>query len=71
MTNINIKEGDFFRHFKGQIYQIRAIATNSEDESLMVVYQAMYPPFKIWVRPLSMFVEKLDKDKYPNTILCK
>ena len=42
MTDINIHEGDFYRHFKGQIYQIRTIATNSEDESLMVVYQAMY-----------------------------
>lgn len=66
MTDINIHEGDFYRHFKGQIYQIRAIAANSEDESLMVVYQAMYPPFKVWVRPLSMFTEKLDISKYPD-----
>ena len=66
MTDINIHEGDFYRHFKGQIYQIRTIATNSEDESLMVVYQAMYPPFKVWVRPLSMFTEKLDTSKYPD-----
>lgn len=66
MTDINIHEGDFYRHFKGQIYQIRAIAANSEDESLMVVYQAMYHPFKVWVRPLSMFTEKLDISKYPD-----
>ena len=66
MTDINIHEGDFYRHFKGQIYQIRTIATNSEDESLMVVYQAMYPPFKVWVRPLSMFTEKLDTSKHPD-----
>ncbi len=66
MTDINIHEGDFYRHFKGQIYQIRAIAANSEDERLMVVYQAMYPPFKVWVRPLSMFTEKLDISKYPD-----
>ena len=32
----------------------------------MVVYQAMYAPFKIWVRPLSTFLEKLDKEKYPD-----
>lgn len=67
MTDININEGDFYRHFKGQIYQIRAIATNSENNILMVVYQAMYPPFKTWVRPMSIFLEKLDKTKYPDT----
>lgn len=61
-----VNEGDFYKHFKGQIYQIRALATNSEDNTQMVVYQAMYPPFGIWVRPLSMFLEKLDKEKYPD-----
>ena len=66
MAQENIHEGDFYKHFKGKLYQIKAIATNSEDESLMVVYQALYPPFKIWVRPLSSFLEKLDKEKYPN-----
>lgn len=66
MTQKNVNEGDFFKHFKGQIYQIRALATNSEDNTPMVVYQAMYPPFKTWTRPLSMFLEKLDKNEYPD-----
>ena len=66
MTDINIHEGDFYRHFKGQIYQIRTIATNSEDESLMVVYQAMYGTFKTYARPLEMFLSEVDHEKYPD-----
>lgn len=59
--------GNFYRHFKGKIYQIRDIAVHSETGEIMVVYQAMYPPFGIWVRPLTMFMEKVDVQKYPNT----
>lgn len=58
--------GSFYRHFKGNIYQIRDIATHSETGEKMVVYQAMYPPFGTWVRPLAMFLERVDNRKYPN-----
>lgn len=66
MTQKTVNAGEFYKHFKGQLYQVRALAENSEDNTPMVVYQAMYTPFKIWVRPLSMFLEKLDKEKYPD-----
>lgn len=58
--------GSFYRHFKGKIYQIRDIAVHSETGEIMVVYQAMYPPFGTWVRPLTMFLEKVDMQKYPD-----
>ena len=32
----------------------------------MVIYQGMYPPFQVWVRPLSMFLDRVDQDKYPE-----
>ncbi len=67
MTQKTVNAGEFYKHFKGQLYQVRALAENSEDNTPMVVYQAMYAPFKIWVRPLSTFLEKLDKEKYPDT----
>lgn len=58
--------GSFYRHFKGNIYQIKDVATHSETGEKMVVYQAMYPPFGTWVRPLAMFLEKVDRKKYPD-----
>lgn len=66
MTQKTVNAGEFYKHFKGQLYQVRALAENSDDNTPMVVYQAMYAPFKIWVRPLSTFLEKLDKEKYPD-----
>lgn len=66
MTQKTVNAGEFYKHFKGQLYQVRALAANSDDNTPMVVYQAMYAPFKIWVRPLSTFLEKLDKEKYPD-----
>lgn len=58
--------GDFYRHFKGKIYQIRELAKHSETGEDMVVYQGMYPPFQVWVRPLSMFLDSADHEKYPE-----
>lgn len=60
------KAGECYRHFKGNRYQIIAIAKHSETEEDHVVYQALYGDNGIWVRPLSMFMEKVDKEKYPD-----
>lgn len=53
------KQGEIYRHYKGNLYQIVAIATHTETEEEMVVYQALYGEFKYFVRPLSMFMEKV------------
>lgn len=60
------KAGEYYRHFKGNRYQIIAIAKHTETEEDYVVYQAMYGDKEIFVRPLSMFMEKVDKEKYPD-----
>ena len=62
----NPKPQEMYRHFKGGVYQIRCLARHSETGETMVVYQAMYEPFQIYVRPLAMFMEEVDRAKYPD-----
>lgn len=60
------KPYEIYRHFKGNCYQILCIAQNSETASKEVIYQGLYEPYKIYARDLDMFMEKVDRDKYPD-----
>jgi hypothetical protein len=51
-----------YQHFKGNFYQVLHIATHSETEETMVVYQPEYGERAIWVRPLTMFDETIERD---------
>lgn len=55
--------GQKWRHFKnGTVVEIICIAGHSETGEVEVVYKH---EDSIWCRPLSMFMSKVDKEKYP------
>lgn len=62
--------GDIVRHFKGNLYEVMDFAIHTETGEKMVVYKALYKDENgerlTFVRPYDMFIEKVDKDKYPQ-----
>lgn len=70
--------GDIMKHFKWETlsdeekaqdkykYIIKCFATHTETGEVMVVYQAMYGDWDIYVRPADMFMSEVDHDKYPG-----
>lgn len=76
--NNRIHVGDIVQHFKREtlspeqkitnqyLYKIIGIATHSETREKMMVYQALYDDFGMYVRPYDMFMGEVDKNKYPD-----
>ncbi|WP_294837228.1 DUF1653 domain-containing protein [uncultured Eubacterium sp.] len=58
---MNIKLGKY-RHFKGNEYEVIAIARHSETLEETVVYKALYGDGDIWVRPAKMWDETIERD---------
>lgn len=57
----SIKPGRY-RHFKGKEYEVLGVARHSETEEELVVYRALYGDFSLWVRPVSMWNEAVERD---------
>ncbi len=55
-----------YKHFKGNSYLVVDIANNSETLEKYVVYRRLYGDCSLWIRPLDMFLSKVDHKKYPN-----
>lgn len=55
-------ETGIYRHFKGGRYEVIGVAKHSETLEEMVVYRALYGDGGIWVRPLAMWNETIERD---------
>ncbi len=71
----DIQVGDIVQHFKREwvspetseyLYKILAVAHHTENGEKLVIYQALYAPFKICARPYDMFMSEVDREKYPD-----
>jgi cyclomaltodextrinase len=51
-----------YRHFKGNEYEVIGIVRHSESQQEMVLYRALYGERGLWVRPLEMFGELIERD---------
>ena len=58
MKEVDLATG-IYRHYKGPCYRVVGVAQHSETEEHLVMYQALYGNKGMWVRPLSMFTEKV------------
>lgn len=60
MTEIII--GGKYRHFKGNVYKVLAVAKHSEDLSELVIYERISDK-KTWARPEEMFTDSVIIDE--------
>lgn len=53
------EEGSVYRHYKGGIYEVLAVARHTENDEVLVIYKSVSNG-KCWARPLSMWEEQVD-----------
>ena len=57
-----IEIGKTYKHYKGNLYKIIALAKCSETLEDLIVYQSLDDNDKIWVRPRKMWSEIIDNN---------
>lgn len=58
--------GRVYRHFKGDYYLVEGLAHDSESGVPCGIYRKLYGDGGLWVRPLEMFLSRVDREKYPE-----
>lgn len=58
---MSLKAGKY-RHFKGGEYAVYGLARHSETGAELVVYSPLYGERGLWVRPLAMFMESVERE---------
>lgn len=64
MNELKLKR--VYRHFKGDYYLLEDVARHSEDGEEYVIYRKLYGDGSLWIRPKAMFLEPVDRAKYPD-----
>jgi hypothetical protein len=54
--------GAYVHYKNGKHYTVIDVVRHSETEELMVLYRAEYGDYSLWVRPLAMFLEMVNKN---------
>ena len=60
-----VEVGQVYRHFKGNVYDVIALAVNADNREDVVVYKSLNKD-KVFVRSYRGFVSEVNKEKYPD-----
>ena len=60
-----IPVGTVVKHFKNKLYKILGYADHV-DGGRCVIYEALYSPYKVYIREYSEFMSEVDHNKYPD-----
>jgi len=63
---MEVKKNGIYKHFKGDYYLVEDVATHSETREKYVIYRSLYGENELYIRPMDMFLSKVDREKYPN-----
>lgn len=61
-----IEVGAVYRHFKGEIVKVIAIARDTEYTNHLSVIYVHIDHKEVWSRPYDMFISEVDHEKYPK-----
>ncbi len=56
---MDVKINGVYRHYKGNVYKVLAVAKHSETLEDLVIYQDTNNDSKIWARPLAMWNDEV------------